>query len=45
MSELSLKEFLKLYTIIPIKFINEYYTFYELCQNYKFTKNIFSKFI
>jgi phage anti-repressor protein len=36
MSKLSLKDFLKLYTTIPVKFINEYYEFYELCKNNKF---------
>jgi hypothetical protein len=36
MSNLTLKNFLKLYTAIPNKFINEYYEFYELCQNNKF---------
>jgi phage anti-repressor protein len=36
MSKLTLKDFLKLYTAIPIKFIDEYYEFYELCQNNKF---------
>ena len=32
MSKLTLKDFLKLYTAIPIKFIDEYYEFYELCE-------------
>ena len=36
MSKLTLKDFLKLYTAIPIKFIDEYYEFYELCQNNNF---------
>jgi len=36
MSNLTLRDFLKLYTAIPIKFIDEYYEFYELCQNNKF---------
>jgi phage anti-repressor protein len=32
MSNLTLRDFLKLYTIIPVKFIDEYYEFYELCK-------------
>ncbi len=36
MSKLTLKDFLKLYTAIPIKFIDEYYEFYELCEKNKF---------
>jgi len=30
------KEFLKKFTAIPEKFINEYYKFYELCETNKF---------
>jgi phage anti-repressor protein len=36
MSKITLKEFLKQFTAIPEKFINEYYEFYELCENNKF---------
>ena len=36
MSKITLKEFLKKFTAIPEKFINEYYKFYELCENNKF---------
>jgi hypothetical protein len=36
MSKITLKEFLKKFTAIPEKFINEYYKFYELCKNNKF---------
>ena len=36
MNQLSLKEFLKMYTGISNKFIDEYYKFYELCE-----KNMF----
>lgn len=36
MSNLTLKKFLKLYTAIPNKFINEYCDFYDMCQNNKF---------
>ena len=36
MTKLSLKDFLKMYTGISNKFIDEYYKFYELCE-----KNIF----
>ena len=36
MLKLTLKEFLKTFTAIPEKFINEYYKFYELCINNKF---------
>jgi hypothetical protein len=32
-ANISLKEFLKTYTAISIKFIDEYYYFYELCEN------------
>jgi len=32
----TLKEFLGKYTAIPLKFIDEYYKFYELCQTEKF---------
>lgn len=31
--QISLKDFLKLYTGISNKFIDEYYSFYELCEN------------
>ena len=33
MVKLTLKEFLIKFTAIPEKFINEYYKFYELCEN------------
>ena len=33
MSNISLKDFLKKYTTISSKFINEYYKFYEMCEN------------
>ena len=33
MSNISLKDFLKKYTAISSKFINEYYKFYEMCEN------------
>ena len=36
MSNITLKEFLKKFTAIPEKFINEYYNFYELCETNKF---------
>jgi len=36
MSTINLKDFLKKFTAIPEKFINEYYKFYELCENNKF---------
>ena len=36
MSKITLKEFLKKFTAIPEKFINEYYKFYELCETNKF---------
>ena len=36
MSKISLKEFLKKFTAVPEKFINEYYKFYELCENNRF---------
>ena len=36
MSKITLKEFLKKFTAIPEKFINEYYNFYELCETNKF---------
>jgi phage anti-repressor protein len=36
MATITLKEFLKKFTAIPEKFINEYYKFYELCENNKF---------
>jgi hypothetical protein len=32
----NLKDFLKKYTAISNKFINEYYKFYELCENNTF---------
>ena len=31
-NKISLKEFLKKYTVINNKFIDEYYIFYELCE-------------
>ena len=31
-NKISLKDFLKKYTIINNKFIDEYYIFYELCE-------------
>jgi hypothetical protein len=34
--KLSLKEFLYLFTAIPRKFIDEYYSFYEMCKDEKF---------
>jgi len=34
--QISLKDFLKLYTGISNKFIDEYYSFYELCENNPF---------
>lgn len=36
MSNITLKEFLIKFTAIPEKFINEYYTFYELCEKVQF---------
>ena len=36
MSKITLKEFLKKFTAVPEKFINEYYKFYELCIDNKF---------
>lgn len=36
MSKISLKDFLKKFTAIPGKFIDEYYKFYELCETNKF---------
>jgi len=36
MENISLKDFLKTYTAISIKFIDEYYKFYELCDNNTF---------
>ena len=33
MKNISLKDFLKTYTSISNKFIDEYYYFYELCEN------------
>ena len=35
MSQITLKDFLIKFTAIPNKFINEYYKFYELCENNK----------
>ncbi len=32
-ANISLKDFLKTYTAISIKFIDEYYYFYELCES------------
>ena len=34
--QISLKEFLKMYTGISNKFIDEYYKFYELCEKEQF---------
>jgi phage anti-repressor protein len=36
MSKITLKVFLQKFTAVPEKFINEYYKFYELCENNKF---------
>lgn len=36
MKDVILKDFLKTYTAISNKFIDEYYKFYELCENNKF---------
>lgn len=36
MPKLTLKEFLYKFTAVPQRFINEYYKFYELCENNKF---------
>lgn len=36
MPKLTLKEFLYKFTAVPQKFIDEYYKFYELCENDKF---------
>lgn len=36
MTSISLRDFLYKFTAIPRKFINEYYSFYELCQNNQF---------
>lgn len=36
MPKLTLKEFLYKFTAVPQKFIDEYYKFYELCENVKF---------
>ena len=35
-NKISLKDFLKKYTAISHKFINEYYKFYEMCENEKY---------
>ena len=40
MANISLKDFLKTYTAISNKFIDEYYYFYELCENDKFGINV-----
>ena len=32
-TNISLKDFLKTYTAISVKFIDEYYSFYEMCEN------------
>ena len=40
MKNISLKEFLKTYTAISNDFIDEYYKFYELCENTTFGINI-----
>ena len=39
MKNISLKTFLKTYTAISNKFIDEYYKFYELCENKTFGIN------
>ena len=36
MPNITLKEFLYKFTAVPQKFIDEYYKFYELCENDKF---------
>ena len=36
MPKLTLREFLYKFTAVPQKFIDEYYKFYELCENDKF---------
>jgi phage anti-repressor protein len=38
-NNISLKDFLKKYTAISSKFINEYYKFYEMCENNVFGIN------
>ena len=40
MTTISLKDFLKTYTAVSNKFIDEYYYFYELCENDKFGINV-----
>jgi len=40
MKNITLKDFLKTYTAISNKFIDEYYKFYELCENNKFRINV-----
>ena len=39
MNNISLKDFLKKYTAISNKFINEYFVFYEKCETKKQEKN------
>ena len=39
-NNISLKDFLKKYTAISNKFINEYYKFYEMCDNNIFGINV-----
>lgn len=38
--KIGLKEFLKKYTGVSIKFINEYYKFYEMCETTKYGINV-----
>jgi phage anti-repressor protein len=40
MSQITLKNFLKKYTAVSYKFIDEYYKFYEKCENSKFGINL-----
>jgi phage anti-repressor protein len=40
MTTISLKDFLKTYTVVSNKFIDEYYYFYELCEIDKFGINV-----
>jgi predicted SpoU family rRNA methylase len=37
---MSLKDFLKTYTAVSSKFIDEYYKFYEMCENTIFGINV-----
>ena len=38
---ITLKDFLKLYTAIPIKFIDSHFKFYEMCDNNEFGIRLF----